>query len=80
MKSYTLKMFNTGQVTLPKGWRKKFDTENFIAEETDRGLLIKPILSQEEPVFYENEEGFGLFFPQGISPAALIDKIKEIDG
>jgi len=44
MKSYTLKSFNSGQVTLPKKWRDQFDTDLFIAEETKEGLLIKPIL------------------------------------
>ena len=40
---YTLKMFNTGQVTLPKKWRKRFDTDHFVGEETKEGLLIKPL-------------------------------------
>ena len=44
MQSYTLKSFNSGQVTLPKKWRDQFDTSLFIAEETKEGLLIKPIL------------------------------------
>ena len=44
MKSHTLKLFNSGQVTLPKKWRDQFDTDLFIAEETKEGLLIKPIL------------------------------------
>ncbi|MCQ4138778.1 hypothetical protein NOM92_02600 [Chryseobacterium sp. EO14] len=44
MKSYTLKSFNSGQVTLPKKWRDQFDTDLFIADETKEGLLIKPIL------------------------------------
>jgi len=33
--NYTLKSFNTGQITLPKKWRNKFDTKNFIATETE---------------------------------------------
>jgi bifunctional DNA-binding transcriptional regulator/antitoxin component of YhaV-PrlF toxin-antitoxin module len=32
--TYTLKLFNTGQVTLPKSWREKYNTKNFIALET----------------------------------------------
>jgi len=31
---YTLTSFNTGQITLPKKRRDKFQTKNFIAEET----------------------------------------------
>ncbi len=80
MNQYTLNMFNTGQVTLPKGWRSKFNTKHFLAEETKEGLLLKPILKKEDVVFYENETSVGLFFPNGIDPQVLIDKIKEIDG
>lgn len=80
MKSYTLKMFNTGQITLPKAWRSQFDTLHFIAEQTDKGLLIKPIMPDEEVVYYENDESRGLFFPKGIDPQVIIDKMKEIDG
>lgn len=80
MQNYTLTMFNTGQITLPKQWRTRFDTRHFTAEETEKGLLIKPILNADDPIFYENEESFGLIFPKGIDPQALIDKIKEIDG
>lgn len=43
--NYPLKMFNSGQITLPKKWREKYDTHSFIAEETREGLLIKPILT-----------------------------------
>ena len=56
---HTLKLFNTGQVTLPKKWRDKQNTKNFIAEETPEGLLIKPIQrNHSDTVFYENQEGF----------------------
>lgn len=79
MKTYTLKMFNTGQITLPKAWRSQFDTENFIAEQTSKGLLIKPIMPDEDIVYYENDEGYGVFFPKGIDPQVIIDKMKEID-
>ena len=41
--TYTLSMFNTGQITLPKKWRSRQSTNKFIAEETDQWLLIKPI-------------------------------------
>lgn len=73
-------MFNTGQVTLPKKWRDKFKVQNFIAKETDEGLLIQPLKEQSTVEYYENEEEFGLVFPQGIDPQVLIDKCKEIDG
>lgn len=81
MNSYTLKMFNTGQVTLPKSWRDKWNTKHFIAKETKNGLLIEPINERrEEAVFYENEKEMGLIFPDGMDPQKLIDVIKKIDG
>ena len=79
MKLHTLKMFNSGQITLPKSWREKFPTKSFLAEESEDGLLIKP-LNPSEVMEYENEKEFGLFFPKGIDPQVLMDKIKEIDG
>ncbi|MBU2524782.1 AbrB/MazE/SpoVT family DNA-binding domain-containing protein [Patescibacteria group bacterium] len=74
-----LKLFNTGQVTLPKKWRDKFQTKHFIAEETDKGLLIKPVID-EDVIEFENDEEVGLYFPKGIHPNKLIEAIKKIDG
>lgn len=78
--SYTLKMFNTGQVTLPKKRRSRFNTDHFIAEEVDWGLLITPIISsqkQQEAVFYENDDGFGVYFAQWKDPEELIQEIQQ---
>lgn len=38
-----LKMFGTGQVTLPKEWRKKFKTTQFLARMEGRRLIIEPV-------------------------------------
>lgn len=76
---YTLKVFNTGQITLPKKWRDKFTTKNFIAEETPEGLLIKPI-EKDEIVYYENGEEFGLYCEKGMDPADLISAINKLYG
>ena len=40
---YTLNMFNTGQVTLPKKWRDQFQTNKFIARSEGNRLIIEPI-------------------------------------
>lgn len=57
--THTLKLFNTGQITLPKKWREQYDTKNFTAEETKEGLLIRPISRDfSDTVYYENNEGF----------------------
>ena len=76
---YTLSMFNTGQITLPKKWREKFKTKKFIAEETKEGLLIKPI-EKDETVFYEDKNGFGLYCENGIDVKKIekaIDKLNN---
>ncbi len=70
-----LKMFGTGQVTLPKIWREKVNAKYFITEETPRGLLIKPLV---ESFYYEtDEEGFGVNFPTGISAKKLLSDLKK---
>ncbi len=39
----TLKMFGTGQITLPKAWRNRFKTRQFVAREEGRRLVIEPL-------------------------------------
>jgi bifunctional DNA-binding transcriptional regulator/antitoxin component of YhaV-PrlF toxin-antitoxin module len=38
-----LKEFGRGQITLPKKWRERFNTEVYIAKDTSQGLLIIPL-------------------------------------
>ncbi len=77
--NYTLKLFNTGQITLPKNWRSKYNTKNFIAEETINGLLIRPIEdTSSEIVYYENNEWFGIYSDKWIDPNEVISKIKKL--
>lgn len=94
--NYTLKLFNTGQVTLPKLWRNKYPTKHFLATETKQGLLIRPIVDDDEydvkqiigskvvetdkdgTVYYEDEAERGLYFPDGMDPQVLIDKITAL--
>lgn len=80
---YTLKLFNTGQVTLPKAWRDRVGSEHFVAEETDEGLLIKPLESKKEKddvVYYEDKEGFGIYSDKGLPVDKIIKAIKKIHG
>lgn len=37
-----LKEFGRGQITLPKKWRERFNTNIYVAKETSQGLLIVP--------------------------------------
>lgn len=76
---YTLSMFNTGQVTLPKSWRAKFKTNKFVAEETSDGLLIKPLV-KDEMVYYENDKSFGLYCESGLDMEKIKEAIKKMDG
>ncbi|MDD5731460.1 MAG: AbrB/MazE/SpoVT family DNA-binding domain-containing protein [Patescibacteria group bacterium] len=79
MQTYTLKIFNTGQVTLPKVWRDRVGTKNLVAEETDEGLLIKP-LQIDDIVYYQSKDGFGLYCEKGLPVDKIISKIKNIHG
>lgn len=38
-----LKMFGSGQVILPKAWRKQFQTKRFIARVERKCLVIEPL-------------------------------------
>ncbi len=75
---YTLSMFNTGQITLPKAWRKKFKTAKFIAEETKNGLLIKPLM-KDETIFYQDNEGFGIYCENGLDTDKILKTIKQLN-
>jgi len=75
--SYNLKLFNTWQITLPKTWRDRYDTKVFLAEETDRWLLIKPIIN-DDTVYYENKDWFGIYSEFWIDPNIIISKIKKL--
>jgi bifunctional DNA-binding transcriptional regulator/antitoxin component of YhaV-PrlF toxin-antitoxin module len=76
---HTLSMFNTGQITLPKKWRDKQGTNKFIAEETDEGLLIKPI-KKDEIVYYEDDERFGIYCEKGLDIKKMLKVIKKLNG
>ena len=79
--THTLTMFNTGQITLPKSWRERFNTKHYIAEETEEGLLIKPInTAKNETVYYENEKEFGIYCEKGLPVDQILKAIKEIHG
>ena len=74
---YTLSMFNTGQVTLPKKWRSQFRTNKFIAKEDGKKLILEPLeevlpegLRDENIEIYD--DGEGIRFKKGL-------KSKEID-
>jgi len=82
--TYTLSMFNSGQITLPKKWRSKYNTTKFIAIEKNDSLIIKPLKIEDdtpEELRDENVELFeeihngervsGIRFKKGLSGEAL---------
>jgi len=79
MSTYTLKLFNTGQITLPKAWRDQFQTKHFVGVETEDGLLIKP-LQTDELVYFENKDGMGLYCDKGLPVEDIVKKIGELHG
>lgn len=79
MNVFTLKLFNTGQVTLPKAWRKKFKTKVFLAKETKDGLLIQP-LEKSDITYFENKDGFGIYCESGLPVDDILSKIKKFHG
>lgn len=72
-------MFNTGQITLPKKWREKWDVTKFIAEETEEGLLIKP-LKKDETVYYEDKNGLGIYCEEGLDTNKIVKTIEKLNG
>lgn len=77
--TYTLTMFNTGQITLPKKRRSKRKTKYFTAKEVDGGILIKPLLEESEHiVYYESKEWFGLYCEEGIDPEKIIASLHTL--
>lgn len=49
--SFTLKMFGTGQITVPKIWRDEFATTHFQAQRIKQGVLLRPVTRYEEVIF-----------------------------
>ena len=77
--NYTLTMFNTWQITLPKKRRSKYNTKHFTATEVEGGILIKPVYDDmNDTVYYENKDGFGIYSEKWIDPDTIIDSIKAL--
>jgi len=69
-------MWGNGAVTLPKKWRDRFQTKNFLAEEDASGnLTIKPV---DSIAYYENDDGsFGVRAPHGIPMETFLGMFKK---
>ena len=74
---YTLSLFNTGQITLPKKWRSRFSGDNFIAEIKNDRIIIKPLDVNNEKwvsVFDSVSDNNG----KGVSIDDMISKLKDL--
>jgi len=87
--NYTLSLFNTGQITLPKKWRDKnaLGVNKFVATEKEGGLLIKPLFFDEEhPLhdknveLYEEGDNMKIVFKKGVDPRLLAGIIRQVNG
>jgi len=68
-------MWGNGAVTLPKKWRDRYPTKNFLAKENISGNLV--IMPVEDIVYYEREDGsYGLHFPRGIEAGELLRRFE----
>ncbi len=78
MTTKVAKCTSRGQITLPKQWRKNFDTDNFLLEMKGNKLTIKPIhiqeLGAEEVIFDADRDNDG----KGIKIEEMIDTLKDI--
>ena len=77
MISTTLSLWGKGAVTLPKKWRDRFQTKNFLAEEDAGGnLVIKPL---EDVIYYEKNGRIGLHFPRGMDGHEFLARLKKAE-
>ncbi len=70
-----LKVFGTGQVTLPKKLRDKYKAQYYIAEETENGIFLRPLIKS---MYFENSDvDFGIKFPIEESAANVLKNLKK---
>ncbi len=56
--STTLKMFGTGQVTIPKKWRNRIKTDKFVAIiNDDDEIVLRPIDANWKTLFNADRDG-----------------------
>lgn len=66
-----------GQITIPKEWRKKFPTSNFLIKPGETKLEIIPVyideLTKEDIIFDAERDNQG----KGVSPEELITLMRK---
>lgn len=75
-----VKTTSKGQVTLPKIWRDKFNTDDFLMQIDVKSITIKPInlarLQEEEEVMFDADRDNN---GKGVSPDEIIRMLKKIN-
>lgn len=78
MSSKIVTSTSRGQITLPKHWRKHFDTDSYVLHMHDDRLIIMPleldIESNEEVLFDADRDNDG----EGIPVEDMIAQLKKI--
>lgn len=78
MATKIVKATTKGQVTIPKAWRDKFKTDDFLLQIKIDQIVIKPVqladLEAEEVVFDADRDNEG----KGVSPDEIIRLLKKI--
>lgn len=74
-----VKTTSKGQVTLPKIWRDKFDTGDFLMQIDVNSITIKPVnlrelQAEEEVIFDADRDNNG----KGVTPDEIIRMLKKI--
>lgn len=79
-----------GQITLPKAWRSKFNTSQFLLKQIGRGLFVEPLkmdeTSEEELLLEEKEYPEVVFNAErdnngkGLPAVDFIRILKKVNG
>lgn len=75
-----------GQITIPPTIRAKYginkETPVIISDNNNGTITLKimKMVDHDDIAYREDKNGVGISFKKGISPQALIDAIKDIDG
>ncbi len=84
--NYTLLPSIKGQITIPPAIRKKYGMNKntpLIVEDKGKGVItikVMKMVDHDTIEYLEDKKGANLHFKNGISPQAILKKIKEIDG
>ncbi|MBU1090057.1 hypothetical protein KKF38_04695 [Patescibacteria group bacterium] len=81
METTIIKQFGSGQITIPKKWRRDAKTTFYHARKRGESIILSPLDEKDDygVEYYENKEGFGLRFPKGIPTGEFIKKWKRAE-